>query len=85
MSFIKRVKLSFESEKDWNLTFNDDIWVRGTKLAPTQGSDLHVGIEAEVAFDWDGDTSRYEWGGTSLITFNNIPQPEWRGPSDPDD
>ncbi|TXD85059.1 DUF4157 domain-containing protein [Subsaximicrobium wynnwilliamsii] len=85
LSFIKRVKLSFESEKDWNLTFNDDIWVRGTKLAPTQGSDLHVGIEAEVAFDWDGDTSRYEWDGPSLITFNNIAQPEWRGPSDPDD
>lgn len=85
LSFIKRVKLSFESEKDWNLTWNDDIWVRGTKLAPTQGAGLHVGIEAEVSFDWDGDTSRYEWDGASLISFDNIPQPAWRGPLDPDD
>ncbi|GJL76409.1 DUF4157 domain-containing protein [Nitrosomonas sp.] len=85
MSFIKRVKLSFESEKDWNLTWNDDIYVRATKLAKTQSSHLHVGIEAEVAFDWDGDTTRYEWDGSRLITFNNIPSPAWRGETDPDD
>ncbi len=85
LAFIKRVTLSFESEKDWNLTWDDDIYVRATKLAKTHSSGRHVGIEAEVAFDWDGDTTRYEWGGSSLITFDNIPSPEWRGPKDPDD
>ena len=85
LSFIKRVKLSFESKVDWNLTWNDDIYVRGTKLSATQGSGQHVGIEAEVAFDWDGDTSRYEWDETNLITFDRIPQPHWCGPENPDD
>ncbi len=88
LAYIKRVDLSFESEKDWNFTWNDDIWVRATKLSHTQTQNQNIGIEAEVAFDWDGDTSRYEWDQREtprIITYDHIPFPAWRGPSDPDD
>jgi hypothetical protein len=84
MKYIKGVKLSLDCEMDWNVTWNDDIFVRVMSLSPWR-KDGHIAVHAEVAFDWDGDTSRYEWDSDNPIEAKSIPQPTWRGPSDPDD
>lgn len=83
--FISDVKLSLDHKKDENVFSNDDIWVRVMSINATEDKSHHVAVHAEVAFDWDGDTTRYEWGSNNPLQPGYLMGPRWRGAADPDD
>lgn len=85
--WITRCKIEFEAHANTcALWWDDDIYVRGQTL--DYGPDgFNLKVEAKVAFDWDGDTTYYEWKdrfGTAMQPWR-IPAPHWTGPSNPDD
>lgn len=84
MDVLKSCILYFDQERDVDTFSDDDIYVRGQGVDYVE-EDGRMKVVADVAFDWDGDTSYYRWRGDTAMSTRRIPSPAWGGPSDPDD
>lgn len=84
IDYVKSCSVDYAFEKG-GLVIDDEIWVRGVDMNARENDEGRMNIDCTVAFDWDADTSFYQWVDNTTITPGAIPRPKWKGPKDPDD
>jgi hypothetical protein len=86
VEFVKSCLVDYDFEMNPGFISDDDIYVRGQNLIFNEGEDGRIWISCTVAFDWDGNTSYFDWIDDRAMSPNfGIPEPRWKGPKDPDD